>query len=75
MPERLAGLTSGRSGYGGALTESPPERSDLIRLAAATEVLLAVADRLNGEIADEAILAELYELRDRAHSALARLGT
>jgi hypothetical protein len=49
------------------------DRSDLIRLAAATEVLLAVAERVNGEIADEAILAELYELRERAHDALRQL--
>jgi hypothetical protein len=41
-----------------------PDRGDLIRLAAATEVLLSVAERVDGEIADEAILADLYELRD-----------
>ncbi|MFL5959859.1 MAG: hypothetical protein ACJ75G_06310 [Gaiellaceae bacterium] len=50
-----------------------PDRSDLIRLAAASEVLLAIAERVDGEIVDEAILAELYELRDRAVSALRRL--
>ena len=50
-----------------------PDRADLIRLAAATEVLLAIAERVDGEIVDEAILAELHELRDRAVSALRRL--
>jgi hypothetical protein len=36
----------------------------------ATEFLLTLAEQISGEIADEAILAELYELRDRAYSAL-----
>ena len=48
----------------------PPERADLIRLVAVTGVLLNVAERVNGEIVDEALLADLYELRDRAESAL-----
>jgi hypothetical protein len=47
-----------------------PERGDLIQLVAVVEVLLPIAERVDGEIVDEAILAELYELRDRAHSAL-----
>jgi hypothetical protein len=51
----------------------PPERGDLIRLAAVVEVLLPVAERVDGEVVDEAILAELYELRDRAYSALRSL--
>jgi hypothetical protein len=50
-----------------------PNRSDLIQLAAATEILLAVAERIDGEIVDEALLADLYELRDRAHDALRHL--
>ena len=50
-----------------------PDRGELIRLAAATELLLSVAERVDGEIADEVILADLYELRDRADSALQRL--
>jgi hypothetical protein len=49
------------------------ERGDLVRLAAATEVLLTIAERVDGDIVDEAILAELHELRDRAHSALRRV--
>jgi hypothetical protein len=48
----------------------PPERADLVRLVAVTGVLLDVAERVNGEIVDEALLADLYELRDRAESAL-----
>ena len=39
----------------------------------ATELLLSVAERVDGEIADEAILADLYELRERAYSALLSL--
>lgn len=49
------------------------EPAELIRLAAATDVLLNIAERVDGEIVDEAILAELHELRDRACSALRRL--
>jgi hypothetical protein len=47
-----------------------PDRQLLIRLAAVTDLLLSIAEQVDGEIADEAILAELNELRDRAHSAL-----
>jgi hypothetical protein len=50
-----------------------PDRRDLVRLAAANEVLIAAAERVDGEIVDEAMLAELYELRDRARAALLRL--
>jgi hypothetical protein len=50
-----------------------PNRGELIRIAAATEVLLTIAERVDGEIADEAILAELHGLCDRAYSALGRL--
>ena len=46
---------------------------DLLRLAATTEVLIALAERIDGKIADEAILAELHELHDRAELALRRL--
>jgi hypothetical protein len=47
-----------------------PERGDLTRLAAATQVLLTIAERIDADFLDEAILAELHELRDRAESAL-----
>ena len=50
-----------------------PERGELIRLAAVVEVLIPIAERVDGEIVDEAILAELYELRERAQSALRHL--
>jgi hypothetical protein len=36
------------------------------------EVLLNVAERVDGDLVDEALIADLYELRDRAHSALDR---
>jgi hypothetical protein len=55
------------------LDGDPPERGDLIRLAAATEVLLSVAERVDGELVAEALIADLHELRDRAHSALRQL--
>jgi hypothetical protein len=35
-------------------------------------VLLNVAERVDGDLVDEALIADLYELRDRAHSALDR---
>jgi hypothetical protein len=44
-----------------------------VRLVGATELLLSIAEQVNGEIVDEAILAELHELRDRADSALRQL--
>ena len=56
-----------------AVDGMPPDRGELVRLAAATELLLSVAERVDGEIADETILADLYELRERTHSALHRL--
>jgi hypothetical protein len=45
---------------------------DLLRLAAATEVVLALAAQVDGAIADEATLTELQELLDRANRALQR---
>jgi hypothetical protein len=50
----------------------PPERNDLIRLTAIIEMLLTTVERVDGELVDEALIADLYELRDRAHSALNR---
>jgi hypothetical protein len=47
-----------------------PDYLALMRLVGATELLLTLAEQIDGEIADEAIVAELYELRDRAYSAL-----
>jgi hypothetical protein len=57
----------------GALDGEAYDRGDLTRLTAATELLLTIAERVDGDIVDEAILAELHELRDRAYSALGRL--
>ena len=53
-----------------SVDDGPPDHLALIRLVGATELLLTLAEQIDGEIADEAILAELYELRDRAYSAL-----
>lgn len=47
-----------------------PDRAELSRLVGATELLLSVAERVNGEIVDESTIANLYELRERAYSAL-----
>jgi hypothetical protein len=55
------------------LNGDPPERGDLVRLAAAAEVLLSIAERVDGELVDEAFVADLYELRDRVYTALQRL--
>jgi hypothetical protein len=52
--------------------DRPPEYMALIRLVGATDLLLTLAEQVDGEIADEATLAELYELRERAQSALVR---
>jgi hypothetical protein len=38
-----------------------------------TEVLLDVALRVDGKLVDEALMADLHELRDRAESELLRL--
>jgi hypothetical protein len=54
------------------MEDGHPDRQALIRLAAVTELLLKIAEEIDGEIADEAILAELHELRDRTDSALRR---
>jgi hypothetical protein len=51
----------------------PPDHNDLIRLAAIIELLLPTAERVDGELVDEAFIADLYELRDRAHTELERL--
>jgi len=50
--------------------DDPTEYGDLIRLAAVVDLLVPIAERVDGEIVDEVILAELYELRDRTESAL-----
>jgi hypothetical protein len=56
------------------MLDDPPERSDLIRLSAIIQLLLTTAERVDGQLVDEALMADLYELRDRAHAELARLG-
>ena len=66
-------MNSALRGMAGDIDGETPDRGDLIRLTAAVQVLVAIAERVDGEIVDEAILVELYELRDRAESALRRL--
>jgi hypothetical protein len=55
------------------MNDAASERADLVRLLAVTEVLLDVAERIDNELVDEALLADLHELRDRAESALRRV--
>jgi hypothetical protein len=52
------------------LNGEAPERSDLVRLAAILETLLGTAERVDGELVSEALIADLYELRDRVYAAL-----
>jgi hypothetical protein len=52
------------------LSGEAPERSELIRLAAIVDLLVGTAERLDGELVSEALLADLYELRDRVYSVL-----
>ena len=47
-----------------------PERSDLVRLAAIVQVILQLEERVDGELVSEALIADLYELRDRVYAAL-----
>lgn len=49
------------------------DRSALLRLAALTRLTLETAEEVNGDIADEAVLAELRELDDRVTVALREL--
>lgn len=53
--------------------DAAPESGELIRLVAATEIVLDLAERVDGDVADEAIIAELHELHDRARRALRSL--
>jgi hypothetical protein len=46
---------------------------DLLRLVAGTEVVLSAAERVDADIVDDAVLAELHDLHDRAVRLLARL--
>ena len=52
------------------MSGGPPERSDLIRLAAILEVLLGAAERIDDEFIGEALLADLSELRERTYAEL-----
>jgi predicted regulator of Ras-like GTPase activity (Roadblock/LC7/MglB family) len=52
------------------LNGEAPARSDLIRLAAIIETLLGAAERVDGELVSDTLIAELYELRERVHAAL-----
>lgn len=60
-----------RDGYAGEV-DGDPDVGDLLRLASATEIVLTLAERVDGDVADEASLAELHEILDRANRALQR---
>lgn len=51
----------------------PPGHHDLIRLTAIIELLVTTAERVHGELVGETLIADLYELRERAHKELERL--
>lgn len=71
-PAKLAGDVFGSRGYAGTMDEDQTI-GDLLRLVAGTEVVLSAAERVGADIVDEAVLAELQELHDRAVRVLARL--
>jgi hypothetical protein len=52
--------------------QTEQERAHLIRLTAIIELLITTAERIDGELVGEALMADLVELRERAHSALNR---
>ncbi|HJQ49806.1 MAG TPA: hypothetical protein VJ838_04780 [Gaiellaceae bacterium] len=52
------------------MSGAPPERSDLIRLAAIVELLIQTAQRVDGDLVSEAHIADLYELRERTYTVL-----
>ena len=53
--------------------DADPTADDLLRVAAATEVVLSAAERLDADIVDEVTLVELLELHDRTQRALRRI--
>ena len=52
------------------MSGAPPERSDLIRLAALIETLIQTAQRVDGDLVSEALIADLSELRERTYALL-----
>ena len=65
---------AGFAPHGYACTmDADPTAGDLLRVIAGTEVVLGAAAKLDADIVDEAILAELHDLHDRACRVLARL--
>jgi hypothetical protein len=59
-------------GYVGTM-DADSTAGDLLRVIAGTEVVLSAAEKLDADIVDEAILAELHDLHDRACRVLRRL--
>jgi hypothetical protein len=47
-------------------------RSDLIHVAALCQMLLDALERLDGDVASDALIAELREVCERAHAELER---
>ena len=69
---KLEGDVFAALGYAGTMDEDQTV-GDLLRLIAGTEVVLSAAERIDSDIVDEAVLAELHDLHDRAVRLLARL--
>jgi hypothetical protein len=53
--------------------QTEQDRADLIRLTAIIELLIPTAERIDGALVEEQLMADLVELRERAHSALRSL--
>jgi hypothetical protein len=69
---KFTGESFAPPGYAVAV-DADSTADDLLRVAAATAVVLSAAERLDADIVDEATLAELLELHDRAQRALSRI--
>jgi hypothetical protein len=56
------------------MSSDPPDHAELVRLTAIIDLLIPAAERVDGELVDEALIAALYELHDRAQAVLQGLG-
>lgn len=52
------------------MSDETSERSDLMRLAAIIELLIQTAQRVDGDLVSEELIADLSELRERTYAAL-----
>jgi hypothetical protein len=69
---KFEGASFAAHGYAGTM-DADATAGDLLRVIAGTEVVLSAAEKLDPDIVDEALLAELHDLHDRARRVLGRL--